>query len=415
MNLFPVHLIIFLVFINRYLFGLFLRKQRWRLFDERDDSFEPHVTIITPMYNEGKDIVATVQTLVAQDYPKEKLSVIVVDDCSTDDSYTWACRAKEGHDNVTVLKNPKNMGKRLSINRAVRLAESPIIVSVDSDVVLEPDSIRALVRRFTSPEIAAVGGRVLVRNANENWLTRMQTIKYFFGYEYMKNLERAYRTVMCLSGCLTAYRRHVLLELEPILEKRAIFGMPIKYGEDRFLTRQIVKAGYRTVLTLDSICYTTAPSKLTKYFSQQLRWRRSNIVDFLGGFSHAWKLPPIVGLHYVSLFVMMIAYPVIIIDNIMLGYFFELLLVHFLVLGGMAVLYGVKSRWMADQYRVDPIWFLSMGIVMPVTYVLLTPLAVLTLDSGSWETRGHSVPSEPEEESQQAEDGIQTPNPSQVA
>jgi len=73
-------------------------------------------------------------------------------------------------------------------------------------------------RRFVRPEIAAVGGRVNALNANENWLTRMQAIKYYFGYEYMKNLERAFNQVMCLSGCLTAYRRHVLMELEPILE-----------------------------------------------------------------------------------------------------------------------------------------------------------------------------------------------------
>ena len=69
---------------------------------------------------------------------------------------------------------------------------------------------------------------------------------------------------MCLSGCLTAYRRHVLIELEPILENRNILGVPIKYGEDRFLTHQIVKAGYRTRMTMDAICFTKAPTTLTR-------------------------------------------------------------------------------------------------------------------------------------------------------
>ena len=68
------------------------------------------------------------------------------------------------------------------------------------------------------PEIAAVGGRVHVSNPNENWLTRLQTIKYYFGQEHLKNLERGLRQVLCLSGCLTAYRRHVLIQLEPLLE-----------------------------------------------------------------------------------------------------------------------------------------------------------------------------------------------------
>ena len=43
------------------------------------------------------------------------------------------------------------------------------------------------------PTIAAVGGRIHVSNPNENWLTRLQTIKYYFGQEHLKNLERGAR------------------------------------------------------------------------------------------------------------------------------------------------------------------------------------------------------------------------------
>ena len=88
---------------------------------------------------------------------------------------------------------------------------------------------------------------------------------------------------MCLSGCLTAYRRHVLIELEPILENRNILGVPIKYGEDRFLTRQIVKAGYRTVHDDGrDVLHQGGDRRCSGYFTQQLRWKRSNIVDFIG-------------------------------------------------------------------------------------------------------------------------------------
>ena len=99
------------------------------------------------------------------------------------------------------------MGKRKGINHAVRESDAEIIVSVDSDVIVDRGAVRELVARFTEPGIAAVGGRVHVTNANENWLSRMQTIKYFFGQELLKNLERSLHSVLCLSGCLTAYRR----------------------------------------------------------------------------------------------------------------------------------------------------------------------------------------------------------------
>ena len=117
----------------------------------------------------------------------------------------------------------------------------------------------------------------------------MQVTKYWYSYFFMKNLEWGFRRIMCLSGCLTAYRRSVLIELEPLLEDRSVLGVPIKYGEDRFLTRQIVKAGYLTTMTLDARCCTFVPNTLSGYFSQQLRWRRSNIVDYAGGFSQDRK------------------------------------------------------------------------------------------------------------------------------
>lgn len=387
-----ISLLILLVFVNRYVFGLFLKTVRGERFDETRDAGFPTVTVVVPMFNEGRQIHDTILALLDCEYPPERLSVTVVDDCSRDESLRWARKARDrAPDRVTILRNPQNMGKRRSISHAVRRSQSEIIVSVDSDVIVDKRAVAQLVRRFVSPEIAAVGGRVHVLNAGRNWLTRMQAIKYYFGYEYLKNLERSFRSVMCLSGCLTAYRRAVLLELEPILENRNVLGVPIKYGEDRFLTRQIVKAGWKTVSTLDAVCYTVAPDTLSKYFAQQLRWRRSNLIDFFGGVSHAWKLHPLVGLHYVSLFTMLCAYPVILLTNLVTGDFFGLLLFGSSVLAGLGLIYYVDTRHLPAAYRVHPLWFVPMAVIMPVTYCLITPLALFTLDSSSWETRGHGA------------------------
>jgi cellulose synthase/poly-beta-1,6-N-acetylglucosamine synthase-like glycosyltransferase len=365
--------------------------------DLQDADWEPTVEVVVPLFNEGEGIYSTIMTLLDQEYAHDKLTVTVVDDCSTDDSYAWAKKAAYGNPRVKVLRNPENMGKRRGINHAVRKSTADVIVSVDSDVLVERTAVRRLLRRFVRPEIAAVGGRVNVSNANENWLTRMQAIKYYFGYEYLKNLERAFNSVMCLSGCLTAYRREILIELEPILEDRNILGVPIKYGEDRFLTRQIVKAGYQTINTLDAVCWTVAPNTLTKYFSQQLRWRRSNIVDFLGGISHAWNLHPVIAVHYLSLMAMLISYPIVIMHNIWRGTFWDLALFHTTILCFLGTMYWFDTRDYEPESRVHPLWFAAMAVVMPVTYVIATPLALFTLDSSSWETRGKPPAPDPDD------------------
>lgn len=388
MELFPIQLLILVVLMNRYVLGGFLKRVQGRRFDETTDDYEPTVAIVIPLFNEGRGIYDTVLSLLEQEYPADKLQVVVVDDCSSDDSFAWASKAAEGRPNVKVMRNPYNMGKRKGINRAVRATEAEIIISVDSDVLVDKRAVRELIRRFVSPKIAAVGGRTFVSNFNDNWLTRMLEIKFYFSQEWLKDIERSFRSVMCLSGCLTAYRRHVLLDLEPILEDREVFGVPIRYGEDRFLTRQIVKAGWQTVYTTEAFCFTAAPSKMSNYFSQQLRWRRSNLIDLMCGMSHGWKLHPVVALHYFSLFALLIAYPVKILHSVINDEFFDIMVMHATFVAVLGVLYRIGTRHLPKERRVPAAAFLPMIFLMPVTYLLFTPLALLTLDSGSWETRG---------------------------
>jgi hypothetical protein len=216
-------------------------------------------------------------------------------------------------------------------------------------------------------------------------------VKYWYSYYFMKNLEWGFRRVMCLSGCLTAYRRSVLVELEPVLENRQILGVAIKYGEDRFLTRQIVKAGYLTTMTLEAQCKTFAPNTLSSYFSQQLRWRRSNLVDYSGAFSHVWRLNPILAIHFFAQFAILIAYPLAVIRALASFRFFPALQLHIYMMVCFGLYYRWKVRKMPKEERVGALAFVPLSLLMPITYALLTPLALFTLDSGSWETRGHNV------------------------
>jgi cellulose synthase/poly-beta-1,6-N-acetylglucosamine synthase-like glycosyltransferase len=386
-----------LVFVNRYIAGMVLRVIRGRNWDEvRTDGYEPTVTAVIPMFNEGAAIKETLQSILDSDYPHGKLRVICVDDCSSDDSYEQAREiARNSGGRLKVLRNRVNLGKRRSINRAVRESESEIIVSVDSDVVVDANAIRELVKRFTSEKIAAVGGWIDVRNKQDNWLTRMQTVKYWYAYYFMKNLEWGFRRIMCLSGCLTAYRRQILVDLEPVLEQRGVLGVPIKYGEDRFLTRQIIKAGYLTTMTLDARCRTFVPTTLLSYFSQQLRWRRSNIVDYAGGLSHVWRLNPILAIHFFSLCALLIVYPIALVRALETHRFFPSLQLHLEIVVAFGVYYRWRSRKMPASERVGALSFLPLSLLMPITYALMTPLALFTLDSGSWETRGHGQDAEP--------------------
>ena len=85
-----VKLLALVVFINRYVAGVLIRIIRGKKWDETRDDFEPTVTVVIPMFNEGEAIKETLHSLLASEYPAHKLQIVCVDDCSTDNSYEIA-------------------------------------------------------------------------------------------------------------------------------------------------------------------------------------------------------------------------------------------------------------------------------------------------------------------------------------
>ena len=90
-DVFPIYLFIFIVFLNRYVFGFYLTRLRGRGSTRRCPATSRRSTVVIPMFNEGPlDLPRRSRAWSSSDYPADKLEVIVVDDCSTDDSYELA-------------------------------------------------------------------------------------------------------------------------------------------------------------------------------------------------------------------------------------------------------------------------------------------------------------------------------------
>src|SRR3990170_1243651 len=80
-DLFPIQLLFLLVLANRYIVGPLVRRVLGASFDLTVEGWEPTVAFVVPLFNEGRGIVDTIRSLLRQDYPSDKLSVVVVDDC----------------------------------------------------------------------------------------------------------------------------------------------------------------------------------------------------------------------------------------------------------------------------------------------------------------------------------------------
>jgi N-acetylglucosaminyltransferase len=384
-------LLVLIVFVNRYVFGSLLRTGDKRTEGRCDiePASLPSVAIVVPVYCEGKSVLRTAASFAALDYPKDKLSVVFIDDCSTDNTYAYLQQAVRQYPWMQLRRNPYNMGKRLGIKQAVLDLDVDLIMSVDSDVVVEDNVVRNLVAHMNATGADAVGGCVFVSNVDETWLTRMQAVKYWVGYQFLKNLENAFDHVMCLSGCLTLYKRSALLAVDHQLQNRTFLGEEIKYGEDRFLTRKLVEAGFRTRLCFTARCYTKAPTAMPAYLNQQLRWRRSNMIDLITAIPNLHKFNPLVLIHYLSMGALLFFYPVFLLGKMLETEFMIPMLFHAFVVTVFAFAYEISKKNLPEFARTNGLWFLSMAMVFPVVYLTMTPLALFTLSTSSWETRGH--------------------------
>ncbi|HLJ27788.1 MAG TPA: glycosyltransferase family 2 protein [Candidatus Angelobacter sp.] len=383
-----------LITIVKYTLGAILKWSVSGAKVKKDYAYQPTVSVILPCYNEGKAVYEAIESISQSNYPNDRFEVIAQDDCSVDDSYQWMLQAQQDFTNirVTVDRNAVNSGKARSVCNALSRSSSEIIISVDSDCTFDSEAIRELTACFSEPGIGAVGGRVGVRNPNEGVLTAIQTFIYYAAFHLYKVPENWTRSVGCISGCLFAIRRDLLLRIEPVVRGRHWFGIPVNQGEDRFMTHLALLEGYGTYLNNDALCWTTVPATLTELFKQQLRWRQSILRDLFFTLrslpQHVFKLHPNAVLHLVLTplgAVVALLMAVTMLTGDPLSWAGPTPLVVYLVIA--AVIAWAIRKYSTRETVKHPLVFGAYVAWWLVSNLFLTPLALCTMDSRDWGTR----------------------------
>ena len=389
-----IMLLCLLISVVKYLMGLILRLSFKGSMVRKDYSYQPKVSVLLPCYNEGKTVYQTMESISKSNYPIESFEVIAQDDCSVDDSYEWMLKAQRDFTNIriSVGRNAVNCGKARTVCNALEHSTAEVIISIDSDCIFHPDAIRELTACFSEPRIGSVGGRVGVSNPNEGVITAIQTMIYYSAFALYKIPENWTRSVCCISGCLFAIRRELLLEIEPAIRSRHWFGVPVNQGEDRFLTHQTLLRGYGTYINNDALCWTTVPNSLSVLFKQQLRWRRSIVRDLFYTLrtlpQHVWKLHPNTVFTLVLQPLGAVVALLVVVTSLTsdpLAWVGPLPLITYL--GIAAVLSWFIRRYSTRETLAHPLAFGAYIGWSIVSTLFITPLALCTMDSADWGTR----------------------------
>lgn len=252
---------------------------RYRPHDSRRVGVWPALTVVLPAYNEGEAVFATVEAIVASDYPAERLRIIAVDDGSRDDTYRHLRRASERHPGrVEVIRFPENRGKRQALYEAFRRVETPIVLTVDSDTQVAADAIRELVAPLLlCPRLGAVTGRIRILNREANLLTRMLDVNFVMAFDFTRAVESTFSSVFCTSGAFSAYRMSALRPVLDAWRGQTFLGRPCTYGEDRSLANFLLRRGEGTAFQRTAVARTRVPEGAGRILRMLTRWARSNI------------------------------------------------------------------------------------------------------------------------------------------
>lgn len=238
----------------------------------------PFVTIVVPAFNEGPVIQQSIRSLLCMDYPC--FEVLVVDDGSTDDTYQRALQASQGFDRVRVIRKP-NGGKASALNVGLAHARGSLILNMDADSKLSSNTLRACVRHFADPSLAAVAGNIKVAN-RENLVTRLQSLEYIHGLALERRAQDAIKAVSVIGGPLGMFRRSALLEVHGYDSDT--------FAEDRDVTLKLLAKGWSVTYEPQAKAWAESPSRWLDLLGQRYRWTRGTVQAVLKHRRSLWTL-----------------------------------------------------------------------------------------------------------------------------
>ncbi len=252
------------------------------LLDKRPDilleQHYPPITILIAAYNEAKDIATTLKSIFLEDYPGE-VSVIVINDGSSDGTASIVKDFMSNHPNLKLIDLDKNIGKANALNAGLKECTTDILITIDADSYLWKDALRNIVGRYLSDPVntKAVAGEVLIRNSRDNWITKAQEWDYFLGIASVKRIQSLFQGTLVAQGAFSLYDRKTIENLG---------GWPNKVGEDIVLTWKILLAGYRVGHAENACVFTNCPNTMMGFINQRRRWSRGLIESF----KENWRL-----------------------------------------------------------------------------------------------------------------------------
>jgi len=221
----------------------------------------PTVAVVVPCFNEETTVSGTLNSLLALDYPSDKLEIIAVNDGSTDGTQEILDGFK--HNSQIRIINKENGGKHTAMNVALKCTQSELIGCLDADSYVESDALMLIVTHFSSDkDVSAVTPSIKIHNAR-SLMQIIQKAEYalaVFIRITFANLNSLYVT----PGPFSFFRRSVIEKVGPWKHAHST--------EDMEMCMRLQKYHEKITNEPKAIVYTNAPKSLRQLVKQRVRW-----------------------------------------------------------------------------------------------------------------------------------------------
>lgn len=253
-------------FVGIYMISLFLFiyiPNRKKLF-EYPKSFPELVTIIIPCYNEGKTVGETIKHVLDMNYPRDMIEMIIVDDCSSDNSWEIIQSYAKRYDNIRIFKTEKNSGRAaVPRNIGIMKARGKYILTIDADSYPEKDSLKKMLGFMQQDTLVAAVTPAILTKTPKTFIQKMQHIEYDL-VAFTRKLLDLVDSVYVTPGAFALYRKSALIKV----------GLLDKYNltEDIEIVWRLLSKGYKVKMSLAAKAHTETPATISSWWKQRNRW-----------------------------------------------------------------------------------------------------------------------------------------------
>lgn len=261
----PVVAILLLFTARRWLFMLAALLPDARPITEFERA--PAVLLLVPVRNEAETLPQLGRALEKLAYPTARLTVVFIDDGSTDGSEAELRQLTAGRPNWHLLSLARNVGKAHALNTALaRFPQGEIIAIYDADERPQPDALRRLVRPLSDPRVGGVSGRRAVSNSLAGPVAGYTTFEGLVHQLVTMRAKDRLSLAPAILGANCAYRRAALEQVGGF--------RPGALLEDSDLTLKLARSGWQIRFAPQAVSYHRVPETVPGYWRQHTRWAR---------------------------------------------------------------------------------------------------------------------------------------------